>query len=123
MNSFALEFSVVQPFDGIHGFIRVVHVYEGKVLNYGTLCNGAIIFEQCSEFIIGSLLHIGNVKLHWTLVLAPTCFNIDGCSMQLVQMKVFDGLCGTFAIIHVDECKVLDNGALSDCSILRKQRL
>lgn len=81
MNPFALEIRVVQTLNGIHGLIRVVHVYKREVFYNRTLRYRPIIFKQSSELILCTFLNIGHVQLDRALVFAVAGLNINGSAM------------------------------------------
>lgn len=53
-----LKLCVVQSLDGIHGLIRVGHVYKSKILHNSTLCNCAILFKESTELVVSPLFYI-----------------------------------------------------------------
>lgn len=121
MDALALKFSVVQSLDGIHGLVRVGHVYKSKILNNSTLCDRAVFFKERTQLVIRSLLYICNVQFHGALVLPVTGLHVDWCAVKLVEVQVLDGFGGSLAVIHMDEGKVFDDGTLCDCTILGKE--
>lgn len=48
----AMELVEVQILDGLGGCLAVIHVNEGVVLDDGTLCDCAILGEECLDFLL-----------------------------------------------------------------------
>lgn len=116
-----MEIGVVQTLDRVHGFVGVVHVYEGEVLDDGALRHRPVLLKQGPELVLRALLHVGHVQLDRALVFAVTRLDVDGGAVELVQVEAAYGLGGVLAIVHVDEGEVLDDGALRDGAILSEQ--
>lgn len=123
MDAFSLKFSVVQALDGIHGLIRIGHMYKSKIFDNCALCDRAVLFEESAELVVGSFLYVGHVELDGALVLPVAGLHVDRRAVQLVQVQAFDGFGGGLAVVHVDEGVVLDDGTLCDCAVLSEERL
>lgn len=94
MYALPLKVCVIQGLHGIHGLIRVGHVYKGKVLDNGAFLDCSVLFKQVAELLIKSLFYIGYVELHGALVLPSAGLHIDGSAIQLIEMELTDSFGG-----------------------------